>query len=167
MQPHNPGWLRRSRLSQRRHRRPRRRIGLAALFGTAVHQFVTGLAQALHGTQNLAVAVRFGGVIKQQFGDTFVASVRNRAPGGGPGEQALLDFDALRTRPESSVARNAADIGTGATRRRATHVVLPLVDASGFHAELRGTEGGGVATMATANDDDLKLVIHGLKVLSD
>jgi hypothetical protein len=73
--------LRRSRLDQRRHRRPQRRIGLAALFGTAVHQFVTGLAQALHGTQNLAVAVRFGGVIKQQFGDTFVASVRNRAPG--------------------------------------------------------------------------------------
>jgi len=30
-------------------------------------------------TQNLAVAVGFGGVVKQQFGDAFVAAIENRA----------------------------------------------------------------------------------------
>ena len=50
-----------------------------------------------HATaQNLAVAVCFGRVIKQQLGDAFVASVGNRAPRGIPGEQALFDLDALR-----------------------------------------------------------------------
>jgi hypothetical protein len=46
--------------------------------------------------QNPAVAVRLGGVIKQQFGDAIIAAIGNRAARGCPGEQALLDLDALR-----------------------------------------------------------------------
>ena len=45
--------------------------------------------------QNLAVAVGFWGVVEQEFGDTFVAAVGDGAAGGVPGEQALLDLDAL------------------------------------------------------------------------
>ena len=42
------------------------------------------------------MAVRFGAVVKQQLRDTFVATIRNRTAGGVPGEQTLLDLDALR-----------------------------------------------------------------------
>jgi hypothetical protein len=44
----------------------------------------------------VAVAVGFGGVIKQQLGNAFIAAIGNRGVGCGPGEQALLDLDALR-----------------------------------------------------------------------
>ena len=40
--------------------------------------------------EDLAVAVCFGGVIKQKFGDAFVAAVGNGAARGGPREQALF-----------------------------------------------------------------------------
>ncbi len=46
--------------------------------------------------QNLAVAMRLGRVIKQQFGDAFVATIGNGAAGSVPREQAFLDLDALR-----------------------------------------------------------------------
>ncbi len=39
-------------------------------------------------TKDLAVAMGFGRVVEQQFGDAFVAAVGNRAAGSGPGEQA-------------------------------------------------------------------------------
>ena len=45
--------------------------------------------------QDLAVTVRLWAVIKKQFGDPFVAAVGNGAALGRPGEQALLDLDAL------------------------------------------------------------------------
>ena len=46
--------------------------------------------------QDLAVAVCLGRIVKQQLGDAFVAAIGNGAAGCGPGEQALLDLDALR-----------------------------------------------------------------------
>ena len=46
--------------------------------------------------QYLAVAVGFGGVVKQQFGHAFVAAVGNGTATCRPREQALLDLDALR-----------------------------------------------------------------------
>jgi hypothetical protein len=46
--------------------------------------------------QDLAVAMCFGGVIKQQFGDGIKAAVSNRPARSVPEEQALLDLDALR-----------------------------------------------------------------------
>jgi len=45
--------------------------------------------------QDLAVAVGFGAVVKQQFGHAFVAAVGNGAAGGRPREQALFHLDAL------------------------------------------------------------------------
>ena len=42
------------------------------------------------------MAIRFPGVIKQQFGNAFVAAVGNSAVGGRPEEKTLLDFDDLR-----------------------------------------------------------------------
>ena len=53
--------------------------------------------------QDLAVAVRFGAVIKQQFGDAFVATIGDGAARGGPGEQALLDLEYSRRRGRSTV----------------------------------------------------------------
>jgi hypothetical protein len=50
-------------------------------------------------TQYLAVAVGFGGIIKQQFGDAFVAAIGDGAAGGRPGEQVFFDLDALRLGP--------------------------------------------------------------------
>lgn len=56
-----------------------------------------GMAPTEHAdTQDLAVAVRFGAVIKQEVGDAFVAAVGNGATRCGPGEQPLLELDALR-----------------------------------------------------------------------
>ena len=46
--------------------------------------------------QDFAVAMRFGGVVKQQFGDTFVAAIGNGTARCVPGEQAFFDLDALR-----------------------------------------------------------------------
>jgi hypothetical protein len=45
--------------------------------------------------QNLAVAMRFGAVVKQQLGEAFGAPVGRGAARGGPGKQALFDLDAL------------------------------------------------------------------------
>jgi hypothetical protein len=45
--------------------------------------------------QDLAVAVGFGGVVKQQLGDALVPAVGNGTARGCPWEQALLDLDAL------------------------------------------------------------------------
>jgi hypothetical protein len=45
--------------------------------------------------QYLAVAVGLGGIIEQQLGEAFVATVGNGAARGRPVEQALLDLDAL------------------------------------------------------------------------
>ena len=45
--------------------------------------------------QDLAVAVGFGAIVKQQLGDAFVAAIGNGTAGGRPGEQALLNLDAL------------------------------------------------------------------------
>ena len=42
------------------------------------------------------MAVGLGLIVKQQFGDTFVAAVGNGAACGYPWELALLDLDALR-----------------------------------------------------------------------
>ena len=42
-----------------------------------------------------AVAVRFGRIIKQQLGHAFVAAIGDGASRSRPGEQALLDLDAL------------------------------------------------------------------------
>jgi hypothetical protein len=48
------------------------------------------MPRILHGRVDLWRA------IKQQLGHAFVAAVGNGAAGGGPGEQALLDLDALQ-----------------------------------------------------------------------
>jgi len=40
--------------------------------------------------QDLAVAVGLGGIVKQQFGPAFVATVGNDAGSSGTGEQALF-----------------------------------------------------------------------------
>ena len=53
--------------------------------------------------QHLAVAMRFGAVIKKQFGDAFLAAIRNGATGCCSGEQALLDLNAMDAGPNSSV----------------------------------------------------------------
>ncbi len=45
--------------------------------------------------QDLAMAVCFWGSIKQQLGHAFVAAIGYGTAGCGPGEQALLDLDAL------------------------------------------------------------------------
>ena len=45
--------------------------------------------------QDLAVTMRLWRVVEQQLGDAFVAPVGNGTAGGGPGEQAFLDLDAL------------------------------------------------------------------------
>jgi hypothetical protein len=45
--------------------------------------------------QVLAVAVRFGAVVKQQFGNAFIAAVGIGSAGSRSGEHALLDLDAL------------------------------------------------------------------------
>ena len=45
--------------------------------------------------QNLAVAMGLGRVVEQQLGVALVAAVGDGAARGGPGEQALLDLDAL------------------------------------------------------------------------
>ena len=45
--------------------------------------------------QNLAVAMGFGRVVEQQLGVALVAAIGNGAARGRPGEQALLDLDAL------------------------------------------------------------------------
>ncbi len=47
-------------------------------------------------TQVLGMAVGFIAVINQKLGDAFITSVGNRAPGGRPGDQALLELDTLR-----------------------------------------------------------------------
>ena len=62
--------------------------------------------------QDLAVAMGLGAVIKQQLGDALVAAICDGAAGGGPGEQTLLDLDALRARPESSVRPTQATSGS-------------------------------------------------------
>jgi hypothetical protein len=62
--------------------------------------------------QDLAVAVGLGAVIKQQLGDTLVAAISDGAAGCGPGEQALLDLDALRARSASSVRPPQATSGS-------------------------------------------------------
>jgi hypothetical protein len=46
--------------------------------------------------QNLAVAMGFFAVVKQQLGKAFVAPVGNGTTRSAPWEQALLDLDALR-----------------------------------------------------------------------
>ena len=46
--------------------------------------------------QNLAVAVRFRAVVEQQLGLAFIAAIGNGAAGCSPGEQTLLELDALR-----------------------------------------------------------------------
>ena len=49
-----------------------------------------------HATvQNLAVTVRFRGVIKQEIGDIFLTGVGCGTARFGLGEQTLLDLDAL------------------------------------------------------------------------
>ena len=48
--------------------------------------------------QDLAVAVRLRAVVKQQLGEALVAAVGDGAARGGPGEQTLLDLDALWTK---------------------------------------------------------------------
>ena len=56
---------------------------------------VTGVGANNAAAQDFAVAVRFRAVIKQQFGEAFVAAVGNRAAGCRPREQAFFDLDAL------------------------------------------------------------------------
>ena len=78
--------------------------GLADVHGVGTHLDGQGdLADhvACVGTddatsQDLAVAVRLGAVVEQQLGEAFVTPIGNGAARGGPGEQALLDLDALR-----------------------------------------------------------------------
>jgi len=46
--------------------------------------------------QNLAVAMGFRAIVKQQLDDAFIAAVDNGSPRGRPGKQAFFDLDALR-----------------------------------------------------------------------
>jgi len=46
-------------------------------------------------TQDLPVAVGLRRIIKEQLGETFVATIGNGTTRRGPGEQTLLDLDAL------------------------------------------------------------------------
>ena len=73
---------------------------------------VTRMRAEHAAAQDLAVAVRFGGVIKQQLGDACVAAIGNGAAGGGLGKQTLLNLDALGARPESSVRPTQATSGS-------------------------------------------------------
>ena len=68
-------------------------------------------------------------------------------------------------RLQQRLRRNAADVGAGAAGRRTALVVLPLVDAGGGKAELRGADGGDVAAGAGADDDDVEAVRgrHGVR----
>ena len=78
--------------------------GLADVHGVSAHldrqgnlaNHVARVGADHAAAQDLAVAVGFGGVIKQQLGNAFIAAICNRGVGCGPGEQALLDLDALR-----------------------------------------------------------------------
>ena len=93
----------------RRHadRLPKRRMrvnGLANVHGVSTHldgqgdlaNLVARMGADHAATQDFAVTMCFGRVIKQEFGDTFVAAIGSGAARCVPGEQALLDLDALR-----------------------------------------------------------------------
>jgi hypothetical protein len=81
--------------------------GLADVDGVGAHfdrqrnlaNHVAGVGADHAAPQDLAVAVRFFTVVKQQLGDAFVAAIGDGATGCGSGEKALLDLDALGTRP--------------------------------------------------------------------
>ena len=67
--------------------------GIRAHFNCKGH-FANHVARmgADHATaEDLAVAMGFLAVVKQQFGHAFVAAIGNRAAGCGPGGQAGLD----------------------------------------------------------------------------
>ena len=69
--------------------------------------------------QDLAVAVRFWRIIKQQLGDTFVAAIGDGAAGCRPGEQAFLTFS-----PKAKVKvfghSRLRDIGVGLGGQKST-----------------------------------------------
>ena len=61
---------------------------------------------------------------------------------------------------QQRLGRDATHIGAGAARSSAARSVLPLVDTGDVETQLCSADGGNVATRATANDDDIKLLAH-------
>ena len=64
---------------------------------------------------------------------------------------------------EQRLGRNAAHVQAGAAQAGLALAVLPVVDADGLEAELRGADGGGVAARAGADDCDVELLCHVLR----
>src|SRR6185503_8866870 len=62
-------------------------------------------------------------------------------------------------RLQQRLAGDTADVGAGATRSRPALLVLPVVDASGVHSELRCANRGDVATRSAANNDDVECFV--------
>ena len=80
--------------------------GLADVDGVGAHldrqgnlaNHVASVCADHAAAQDFSVAVGLRAVVEQQLGDTFVAAIGNGAAGCRPGEQALLDLDALGLR---------------------------------------------------------------------
>ena len=60
---------------------------------------------------------------------------------------------------EQRLGRDAADVEAGAAEAGLALPVLPVVDADGLEAELRGADGGDVAARAGADDGDVETVV--------
>jgi hypothetical protein len=86
--------------------------GLADVYGIRTHldgqgdlaDHVTRVGADHAAAQDLAVAVGFGAVVKQQLGDAFVAAIGNGAARCGPGEQVPVKFGPARARTGSNLA---------------------------------------------------------------
>ena len=63
-------------------------------------------------------------------------------------------------RLQQRLGRNAADVGTRATRRRFAVDGLPIVDAGHLHAQLCRTNRGNVTARAGADDYYVELIDH-------
>ena len=64
-------------------------------------------------------------------------------------------------RLEQRLRRNAADVGAGAARRRATLFIFPVVDAGCGETQLRSPNGCDVTAGAGADDDNVECFAHG------
>src|SRR5262245_53949228 len=74
------------------------------------------------------------------------------------GVRAVVELGRL----EQRLRRNAADVQAGAAEQPLAFLVLPVIDARSGQAELCGTQGGGIAGRAAADDDDVEILIaHG------
>jgi hypothetical protein len=70
-------------------------------------------------------------------------------------------------RLQQGLGRDATHVGAGAAGRWATGGVFPFIDTSDLETKLGCTDGGNVATGATADDNDVELFAHGMCLLDE